>query len=257
MLDFDNFFRNHFDTKNISDDRLNKYTVEHVERLAAVARFASLATATLSAHGAYFGAISDEATNAAIQKAFTKAMTDKLTEFITLLGQHEGAIRSKWGEGSTEYIRFFPGGLTEYRRATLANIDEKLTRIEKAFTDLGSGLDPAVVNLFIYPGDPNDPSKPKGMIVRFRGARQAQLAAKAQTNEAKTKSGGTRDALEVQLMLNLLAVAQDAAPRPEAERAQLRKLFPQDLLQVPMTNAATDTPPAPGGAATNPADPKG
>jgi hypothetical protein len=56
MLNFDNFFRNHFDSTQISDDELNRYSVEHIKLLAAVPRFSGLVTGTIAAHEGYFGA---------------------------------------------------------------------------------------------------------------------------------------------------------------------------------------------------------
>ena len=59
----------------------------------------------------------------------------------------------------------------------------------------------------------------------------AQLAAKGGTGTSKAAAHGTRAALEVQLQIALLAVAQDAAVRPENERAELRRIFPQYILE--------------------------
>ena len=229
-MNLDNFFRNQFDTKVISDDHLNRYSEEHMALLGAVARFAPLVSATLTAHTGYFGALSSEAQKAAIQKSLTAAMDAKLEEFKDLASRHEGAVRSLWGEGSPEYLRFYPAGVTEYRLASLANVEEKMARYEQALGELGGQLAPAVVAAFVAPGDPNNLAVPRGVIVRFRAARAAQLQAKGLATTAKSAAHGSRDVLEVQLQINLLTVAIDGAGRTEAERAELLRLFPQHII---------------------------
>jgi hypothetical protein len=58
-----------------------------------------------------------------------------------------------------------------------------------------------------------------------------QLAAKGGTGTSKAAAHGTRDTFEVQLQVVLLVVAQDAAAQPENERAELRRIFPQYILE--------------------------
>ncbi len=233
MLNFDNFFRNLFDDIRISDDELNQYTMEHCQLLAPLSQYSSLEAATLTAYNAYFGAISNEAIKANIQKSLTANMTATRKEFLKLVGQHEGAVRSAWGEGTPNYLRFYPLGVTEYHEANLENINEKMTRFEQALTDLGSQLPAAVVNAFVQPAGPG---VTEGVILRFRSARAAQLAAKGETAAGKSAAHASRDVLEIQLMKNLFTVALDAVDKSETEKQSLRALFPQHLLK--------DTPPA-------------
>jgi hypothetical protein len=190
MQNFDVFFKIHFDSKEISDDELNLYTAEHIKRLAAVPRFSTITASLLAAHNAYFGAIADEATNAAIQKGFTHSMETAKDAFFKTAGRHEGAIRSKFGEKSPEYLRFFPAGLTEYREATMENIDQKLTRLAQAFADLGSRLDPEVVADFTAASVAGAP--PRGVIPAFQSARAAQLVAKGANIASKSPSATSR-----------------------------------------------------------------
>lgn len=238
MLDFDKLFTNQFDSKRISDDRLNKFTLEHLPLLAGYARFAALVAPTQTAYEGYFGAISDEATKSAIQVSLTRAMERALGDFKKKASQHEGAVRSKWGEDAPEYLRFYPQGITEYTNATMANVDEKLKRYEKALTDLGSALDPQVTADFLNAGQNGQPA---GAIVRFRAARTAQLAAKAATATGKGASQTTRDVLELQLQKNLLSVALDALGRTPEERVELIRIFPQHILEGRHAPAAAAT----------------
>lgn len=239
MLNFDNFFRNHFDNVEISDDELNQYSMEHVQLLAPLSQYGGLVTATMTAYDGYFGAISNEAIKANIQKSLTAAMNGTFEEFKSLVSQHEGAVRSTWGEGTPNYLRFYPLGITEYRNANLENIDEKMTRYEQALTDLGSNLPQAVVDAFVLPAGPG---VTEGVILRFRSARAAQLAAKGETAAGKSAAHTSRDVLEIQLMRNLFTVALDAVDQDDTQKANLRALFPQHLVK--------DTPPASGGGTT-------
>ena len=239
MQDFDVFFKIHFSNRQISDDELNGYTTENIRLLAAVPRFGTVATTLLAAHTVYFGAITNEGTNAAIQKGLSQAMENARDGFLATLSRHEGAIRSKFGVGSASYLRFFPAGLTEYRDAKMDQIDQKLTRLTQAFTDLGAQLDPSVVADFTAAAVGSAP--PHGAIPLFTQARAAQLAAKASTTASKNPSATTREALELACQKALLTVALDALDRTPAERTELRRLFPQHLLE----NRASGTPTPP------------
>ncbi len=244
MRNFDLFFQLHFDSKEISDDELNSYTTENIKLLATTPRFASTTAALLTAHTSYFGAITDEATNAAIQKGQTQAMKDARDAFEATLSRHEGTIRGKFGVGSAEYLRFFPAGLSEYRESSLSTIDQKLTRLLTAFTDIGTKLDPAVVAEFTEAGTPTTPAK--GVILVFQNVRASQLAAKAATTASKSPSATNRAALEVACQKALLTVALDALDRTPAERTELRRLFPQHLLENRAhATTATTTPVTP------------
>jgi hypothetical protein len=247
-MNFDNLFRNQFDTKEISDEHLGKYTLELLPRVSGYARFAALVTPLLQAYQDYFGATSTEATKLAIQTSLTVAAERALGDFRTLVSRHEGAARSEFGEGTPEYLRLYPHGLTEYTSATVGALPEKLKRYEDALNDaaVGGRLLPKVKADFLNNGADG---KPKGVIVRYREARQAQLDAKGVTSTSKTAAHTSRDALEIQLQVVLLAVALDAAPRPAAERTELRRIFPQYLLEgrtpTPEETAPTPTPATP------------
>jgi hypothetical protein len=88
---------------------------------------------------------------------------------------------------------------------------------------------------------------PRGVIHAFQSARAAQLVAKGANNASKTPSATTREALEIECQRALLTVALDALDKTPAEVSELRRLFPQHLLEdrqstpkeTPPTNPAT------------------
>lgn len=249
MQNFDTFFKQHFRSREISDDELNRYSLEHIQLLSAVPRFATVASLLTAAHTAYFGAITDEGTKAAIMKGLTNAMEMELKGLLAKLSQHEGTIRGKFGKDSASYLRFFPQGLTEYQRATRENIDQKITRFAAALGDFGDQLASEVVDDFTHAGDESSP--PRGVIVRFRNALAAQRAAKAAFTASKAPSSATRAALEDVCMRALLTVALDGftGTKTDAERRELRRLFPQHHLDeraTPEPEPEGGTPPPQG-----------
>ncbi len=136
-------------------------------------------------------------------------MLVSLGEFKDLAALHAGAIASKFGgRKAFDYTRFYPRGVTEYRQANLENVEEKMTRFEEALKEVGNRLDPDLVADFIHPGSEEKPEK--GVILRFREARAAQLEAKAAHAESKSAAHAAREVLDDQLMDNLLTVSLKA-----------------------------------------------
>ncbi len=105
-----------------------------------------------------------------------------------------------------------------------------MKRFEEGLDVVGAKLDPDVVADFFHPGTEAKPKK--GVILRFREARDAQLAAKAAASEAKATVSETRVTLEQRLMDNLLIVAQDGQKASDEEKEELLRLFPHHFLRA-------------------------
>jgi len=63
MINLRRFYENHFDTKNIGDDRLRKFTADHIQRLISndtEGKYEALKAAVTTAYDDYFGAITTE-----------------------------------------------------------------------------------------------------------------------------------------------------------------------------------------------------
>jgi len=103
-------FTNLFSLSRISDDDLNRFTVELIDRCAADARFVHLVGPVMDAREGYFGAITTEADVISIRIGLTNSVGKSLESFKSLVSQHEGWFRSQWGKDSSEYLRFFPAG---------------------------------------------------------------------------------------------------------------------------------------------------
>ncbi len=239
MVNLDSLFSKPFRRPKISDEKLFAYSIESIERLAANPRFSELAQATLEHHEGYFGAMSDESIHLRVQKSLTQMMTETRQEFLELVSQHEGLMKSNWGKGSVEYNHFYPYGITDYRAANLKNISEKMKAYEAALKKYESDLPAKVVAAFIGTQAGNGTA---GVIPRFHAARAAQMRAIGETEVKKGAVSNNREALEDQLMTNLLTVALAAVTASEGEKIHLQRLFPDHLLKYRSSQNQGDTP---------------
>ena len=86
-----------------------------------------------AAHTDYYGAITDEDVKTAIKEGSTIAMNGALKLFKETVSQKEGIVRGTYGADSPTYQEFFPHGLTEYSKATLANAEMLMDRMVDGF----------------------------------------------------------------------------------------------------------------------------
>ena len=218
MFNFENLLTNHLDTKAISDDTMKELSQKHLTGMSENnpgGIYDALILDTTQAHTNYFGAMTDEATKLAIKEGKTVTMNIKLNAFKNFVSQQEGLIRSKWGTGAEEYQEFYPQGITEYNRATLASIEQIMDRYENAATahqvDLGVPFLTDVTTL----------------VTDFKTARQSQLDLMSIVNGKKTETSVKRDVVEIQIMKNLLIIASNNVGNPSV----LRNYLDQSLIR--------------------------
>ena len=145
MIAFQVFFKNHFNTKEISDVKLQSFAEFHIQGLLANnpgGIYDLLISETTLAYTNYFGSITDKATAIAIRKGKTVAMQDAMLIFKTFVSRQEGLVRSKWSVDSAEYQEFYPHGIYEYTKATLATIEIIMVRYKKQWTRMPQILVP-------------------------------------------------------------------------------------------------------------------
>jgi hypothetical protein len=198
MMDLRRLFKNHFDTKEISDDNMKKFAEVHLERLSAnngTAQFTAMITATTAAYTAYFGAMTNEDTKFAIQQGLTVTMTNIFENFKKFVSQKEGIVRGNFSKTSAEYQEFFPNGVTEYSNANLANIETLMSRFfaaaERHNAVLGAALQ----------------SDAETFLTDFKTARKAQLEKIGEVSAQKSTTSTTRDVIENELMKNVHLIA--------------------------------------------------
>jgi hypothetical protein len=198
MINMETFFKNHFNTNKISDDNMKKFAEIHIQRLTANnggGEFTTMITNTTTAFTTYFGAITDEATKFAVQQGLTVAMKNTVEAFKKGVSQKEGIIRGNFGKDSAIYQEFFPLGITEYTKATLANIELLMQRFVNAASAHAVELGIPFVTQF------------QDYLAFFQAARQAQLLKVGEVVDSKTDSSVMRDGLENELMKNVHLIA--------------------------------------------------
>jgi len=219
----------------VADDRFERFCAAHITSLVAHPRFANLAPPTQMAYDDYFGARAGQDKIETKRLGLTQAVQLKLEEFQSLVSRHAGAIASRWGKDSLEYRRFYPNGLSEYRNANLQSVGTLMERYTEGLQELGKHLPDHVIADFLAPiptdADPNGTEG--GIIPRFRAVRATHLAAKGGVEESRRQRTGNRNALEHQIMENVLTVALAVLREDKESKGQALRLFPQNLLSKP------------------------
>jgi hypothetical protein len=194
MMNMETFFKNHFNTKEISDENLRKFAEIHLQRMSAKkggGAFTAMITDTTTAYTNYFGSINDEDTKFAVQQGLTITMNNAVENFKKAVSQKEGIVRGNFGKDSREYQEFFPNGVTEYSKATLQNVEMLMQRFADAATRYTVQLGGALVTEF------------QGYLAAFQTARASQLLKIGEVVDSKTDTSFKRDDVENELMKNV------------------------------------------------------
>ena len=198
MINLNVFFKNHFDTTFISDENLRKFADINLQRLTTNnpgGIYTGLITDTGIVYLAYFGAIGDEAVRTAVKEGTTVELNIAVENFKHDVSQKEGIIRGIYGVDSGTYQEFFPQGLTAYSNADLGNIHSFTQIMMDAATAHAVDVGAPFVTLFTdYHND-------------ILAKRQAQLVLMGEVEGKKDVTEASRNAVEVQLMKNLLTIA--------------------------------------------------
>ena len=241
MFTFSTLFQNPFSSR-VTDAELKRYAVAHFGLLLADSQFAGLAGPTDLALSGYSAALTEEEFWAARSKAGTREREASRVEFLEVLGQHEGAIRSRFGKDSFTYVRFFPSGVSHFREAPLDELDGKIGGFERVLREFQHELPGEVVAAFLGRPRPESAAVPlpaasghahdplpegAGAIARFRHARNAQLGAQGLLAEARAQVALRRAELENRLYKNLLHAIDAVQGQPEHRRIAAQRLFPQ------------------------------
>ena len=198
MMNLKSFFKNIFDTNKISDNNFKKFVEDHLARLTANnpgGIYAQLITDTTAAYTNYFGQMSDEDFAFANQQARTIAMGNVFDEFRKAASRQEGVVRAAFGKDAPEYQEFYPLGISEYTNASLANAELLMQRMVTAANNHDAVVGQNFIDLFTDIKD------------RFNTARSQQLIKKGEVSEDKAATAEKRNALEVQMMKNLITIA--------------------------------------------------
>lgn len=216
MINIKVFFKNHFDTKEISDENLRKFSDIHLLRLTTNNNggiYTAIITDTGIVYIAYFGAIGDEAVRTAVKEGTTVELNIAIKNFKRDVSRKEGTIRGLYGVGTGTYQEFFPQGLTAYSDADLGNIHTFTKIMMDASTAHSADLGVPFVTLFTnYHND-------------ILAKRQAQLVLIGEVEGKRDVTETSRNALEVQLMKNVLTIAVNNIGNFSAVNTYFDQLF--------------------------------
>lgn len=194
MLNLNILFKNHFSSRLISDNSIRKFAEVHLQRLSSNnggGEFTQIITDTQHAFNSYFGSMSDEDQNYAIQQGLTISVTKVLKEFKLFISSSEGLVRAQFGKKSAEYQEFFPNKMKEYWHLNLANAEKVMERFYNVAGKHSNVFGNSITNLA------------QTLLTEFTEARSNQLKKKGEVAEKKSSTRERRKNLELQLIRNL------------------------------------------------------
>ena len=194
MLNLNILFKNHFSSRLISDNSIRKFAEVHLQRLSANnsgGEFTQTITDTQNVFDSYFGSMSDEDQNYAIQQGLTISVTKVLKEFKLFISSSEGLVRAQFGKKSAEYQEFFPNKMKEYWHLNLANAEKVMERFYNVAGKHSNVFGDSIKNLA------------QTLLTEFTEARSNQLKKKGEVAEKKSSTRERRKNLELQLIKNL------------------------------------------------------
>ena len=218
MIKLETFSINHFDSDRISDDNMDLFSQDHIERTKANNPgniYDGIIANTEKAYGDYYTAKTSESFLLAQKEAATVYEEQDTTEFNTLVSMKEGIVRGTWGVASPQYQEFYPHGISEYTKANRAGLNELMDRFLQTATKYGEELPPNFVEAFAT------------IIENYKAHRTAQLGKMGTVSGDKLTTAQNRDVLEIQLMYNVLFIAKENIGHPEA----MKVYFTQHLIE--------------------------
>lgn len=228
-MDLSNFFGNPFHSSRLIDDDLRQFSQDHLQRLAKASAYPALLGELTTAYSDYFGAITDEDTATAVRISLTQTVNDAVADFKDAASRYEGSVRSQYGKDAAVYLEFYPQGVTEYREATLGELETLMQRLSDAFTRHSADLGAAKATTFT------------SLLTRFQTARNAQLSQKGAVSANKSGTSDAREVVEKQLMRSIHTIALDFIGDP----AGALVFFDQSLVRTPAKVAAPVVPVVP------------
>lgn len=223
MLDLRTFFKNHFNTREVSDDNLRKFVEDHLNRMVAnnaTGLYSQIIQDTQNLYDSFNTFIKQEDQTFTSQQGKTM-LTDKiLADFIALVSRREGTVRAEFGKDSPEYQEFFPMGLNEYHQVSKANAEMLMERMRNKgilyINNVGQGFVTAFSTI----------------LTDFLAARNTQLQVMGEVDTLKSNAAQARQALSVQLMKNLLFIAMQFVG--EIDRTD--DFFSQEMIRRKVSN---------------------
>ncbi len=126
METISNLFIDLFEVKDLTNNRLESYAVNHLARMVAnnpAGKLDALIADTQTAIIAFQQSKNNRYSSLGNRKAYTATKQQARDAFTVFIRQQEGTVRGKFGKKSEPYLQFFPNKLTAFDRATATGYD--------------------------------------------------------------------------------------------------------------------------------------
>lgn len=206
MMNLESMFKQLFDDRDVTDDRLVKYAEVALHRLQNNNNgelFTPLIEPLQTTLESFKKAIADRNLLRAQREGSTVSVDDTLDEFRKKALQREGLIRDIFGVNSPEYQEFYPLGTSEYTRMTKTNAEQLMRRMVSAYSVHAAKL-PEERRLEM-----------EKLYNDYTTARSQQLEKVAGISNKQLEKTQGRAQLETRLQYNLLTIAREFIGKPE------------------------------------------
>jgi hypothetical protein len=205
MKIFERFFTNFFRNKNITNDRLNSYSIDSLSKLNSNnpgGIWNAIIALTTPLLLAFQTKIETKTEKIGGRISKTVTVDDYQDEFVDLIQSAEGVVKGTYPKGSSVYREFFINKLSYYTQPTRDKIIEHVDHFITVFTahdELGTtNLDALTA-----------------FKAKWTPARSGQVTDKGAVKTVTEEVSAERTALETQLFSNVLTVANKYIDQPE------------------------------------------
>lgn len=198
MIELIKYFRILFLSSKISRERLKDFTEQHILSLTAHnpgGIFTGILTAITNAYNSYYGDLSSELVNQAVQENKTILVNESRTALEKQLSDNEKLVAYTYRNNAELYEEFYPLGLKEYYDADLGTFDSITDRYKTVLGNHAGDFTPAFVTEY---------NTVRGA---FKTNRDAQQTAMSNVASERSDLQTTRPELAKQLTTNLLTIA--------------------------------------------------
>lgn len=226
MIELAKYFRILFLSVRISRVRLKEFTEDHIIRLTnnnPGGIFTTILTAVTNAYTNYYGDMSSEEINLAVQEGKTIAMNESREALEKQLSENEKLVAYTYRNNLSLYEEFYPLGLTEYQNADLGTFDTITQRYKSVLSNHSADFPVQFVT---------DYNTVQGT---FKANRDAQITAFSDVSTERSDLQTTRPELAYHLTKNLLTIALQYL----GDESKAEVYFNQAILNAAFNESAT------------------
>lgn len=198
MIELLKYFRILFMSPQISRERLKDFTESHIARLTANnpgGIFTTILSNITAAYNNYFGDLSSETVNLAVQEGKTIAMENSKLALLKNISENEGLISYTYRNNPETYEEFYPQGVDEYYQADLPTLETISNRYLTVLNNHAGDFTAVFIATY-------------GVLQgTYVANRAAQTTAKGNVDSERSDLTASRPALALQLTTNLLTIA--------------------------------------------------